>query len=314
MLPADLPFHGLLAADLLLNKMPKFASWNAILPTRADFEAVPFMWPRELQNLMPQPARDITKKLQAKFQHEWDIVEAAFPDMAREDYLYHWFIVNTRTFYYVTPEMESFLHDDRLALLPVADLFNHADTGCNVSFSPERFAVSADRAYHAGEKVHISYGAHSNDFLLAEYGFVMAKNRWDEVCLDEAILPILSPTQKAKLEAAEYLGEYMLDADTAGCHRTQAALRLLCCTSKQWRGFINGEDDGAASQRKVDGLLLQLLDGFLVDIGKTLGEIAGLSVGRDDQRRLLAQRWKQVERLVLDSMKLLKTRSSRGTV
>jgi hypothetical protein len=33
--------------------------------------------------------------------------------------------------------MERFAYEDRLALLPLADLFNHADSGCQALFSPE---------------------------------------------------------------------------------------------------------------------------------------------------------------------------------
>ena len=72
-------------------------------------------------------------------------------------------IINTRTFYYVTAQMEAYPPDDRLALLPVADLFNHAAGGCQVSFTPDGcFSVCADRVYRAGEEVYVSYGEHSN--------------------------------------------------------------------------------------------------------------------------------------------------------
>jgi hypothetical protein len=279
-----------------------------VFPTRADFEAsMPFMWPEKLQNLLPKRAKDLLKKQQAKFQREWDIVTKVFPDMHREEYLHTWFIVNTRTFYYVTPKMVRLPCEDKLALLPVADLLNHADTGCQVSFSPESFTVSTNRTYPAGEEVYVCYGGHSNDFLLTEYGFVLAKNRWDEVCLDDLILPILNTTQKFELEGRGFLGKYMLDAETAGCHRTQVVLRVLCCTSRQWRNFIDAGNDGDAAQRKVDALLIKLLDSFLRTVGKTLRDIERLNVGQDTQRELLTQRWKQIETTITQTIKLLST-------
>jgi hypothetical protein len=302
-----MPLHGLLAADLALDRTTKFRAWTAVFPTWADIEArTPFLWSEELQSLLPKPAKDVLQKQQVKFQQEWDIVTKAFPDIRREEYLYSWFIVNTRTFYYVTSKMERFLHNDRLALLPVADLLNHADSGCQVSFSPQGFTITTDRVYCAGEEVSICYGAHSNDFLLAEYGFVMAKNRWDEVCLDDVILPNLNQTQKTELEDRGFLGKYMLDAETAGCHRTQVVLRLLCCRPKQWRSFVNAENDGEASQGKVDALLMQLLDKNLVAIRETLGKIEKLKVGQDTQGELLAQRWKQIEAIVQQTIARLK--------
>ncbi|MCJ1379468.1 hypothetical protein MMC17_002569 [Xylographa soralifera] len=306
-LPPDVSLHALLAANLALDDTTKFAPWNAVLPTWADFEAsTPFMWPEELQNLLPKPAKDLLKKQQVKFQREWDIVTKTFLDMQRQEYLYAWFVVNTRTFYYVTPKMETFPHNDKLALLPVADLLNHADSGCHVSFSPESFTIAADRAYCADEEVYISYGGHSNDFLLAEYGFVLAKNRWDEVCLDDVILPKLNTMQKAELEDRGFLGKYMLDVETPGCHRTQVVLRLLCCTLGQWRRFVDAEDDGEASQGEVDTLLMQLLDRFLQTIDKTLEDIENLHVGQVTQRELLVTRWKQIQSMITQTIKHLK--------
>ncbi|MCJ1284855.1 hypothetical protein MMC26_004192 [Xylographa opegraphella] len=307
-LPADVSIHALLAAALALDKTAKFAPWTAVLPTWADFEAsTPFMWPVELQNLLPKPAKDLLKKQQAKFQQEWDSVAKVFLSLQRQDYLYAWFIVNTRTFYYETSMMKTFPHNDKLALLPVADLLNHADSGCQVSFSPESYTIVADRAYGASEEVYISYGGHSNDFLLTEYGFVLAKNRWDEVCLDEVILPNLNTTQKAELEGSGFLGRYMLDAETAGCHRTQVALRLLCSTSAQWRRFVDAGDDGEASQGKVDVLLMQMLDTFLQTIKKTMADILKLNVGQATQRELLLERWKQIQSMITQTMERLKS-------
>jgi len=278
-----------------------------VLPTWTDFEAsTPFMWPEELQNLLPKPAKDLLMKQQAKFQREWDIVAKTYLSMRREEYLYSWFIVNTRTFYYETPKMEKFPHNDKLALLPVADLLNHADSGCQVSFTPESFTITADRAYSTGEEVHICYGGHSNDFLLTEYGFVLAENRWDEVCLDDVILPALNMTQKAELENRDFLGKYMLDAETAGCHRTQVVLRLLCCTPRQWRNFVDAKDDGASSQGRVDALLKQLLDKFLQKIHTALEDIVKLNVGLDTQREILGERWKQIEIMITLTIKRLK--------
>ena len=306
-LPPDVSLHALLAANLALNKTTKFAPWNAVLPTWADFEATtPFMWPEELQRLLPKPAKDLLQKQQAKCQQEWETIVKAFPDMPRQEYLYAWFIVNTRTFYYVTPKMETFPHNDKLALLPVADLLNHADSGCQVSFSPECFCIVTDRPYRASEEVYISYGGHSNDFLLTEYGFVLTKNRWDEVCIDDVILPLLNMTQKVELEDRGFLGRYMIDVETAGCHRTQVALRLLCCTPGQWLKFVDAEDDGEASQGEVDALLSKLLDTFLQTIRKTLEDIVKLNIGQVTQRELLLERWKQIQSMIIQTTKSLK--------
>ncbi len=278
-----------------------------MVPTLADFEAgTPLMWPAELQALLPKTAKDILRKQQIKFQREWNNTSSAFPDIGREQFLYAWLLVNTRTFYFSLPKMERLPHDDRQALLPLADLFNHADIGCETEFSTESYTIAADREYSAGEEIYVSYGNHSNDFLMTEYGFVLAENRWDAVCLDDALLPMLSEKQKLDLDDRAFLGNYMLDAQTAGCHRTQVALRLLCCTHKQWQRFVESGNDTEASQRKVDNLLMQVLEKFLAMIQDRLEDVQKVRVGLNCQRELLARRWKQIDMMVTHTIERLR--------
>jgi hypothetical protein len=257
------------------------------------------MWPRDLQALLPKVAKELLQKQQTKFRRDWGMMSKAFPDITREVYLYNWLLVNTRSFYYAVKPTEPLPVGDRMTLQPVADLLNHADRGCMVSFSSDGFTVTADRKYQAGEEIYITYGGHSNDFLLTEYGFILlAQNRWDEVCLDEIILPSLSKQQKAELDDRGFLGNYMLDAETPGCHRTQVALRLLCCTPVQWRRFVDAADDREASQQKVNALLVRLLKSFVDRIQVRLEDIRQLNAGSRSQKELLRQRWEQIDKMV----------------
>ncbi|KAK3897591.1 hypothetical protein C8A05DRAFT_19674 [Staphylotrichum tortipilum] len=285
-LAPDVSIHALLAAELALDKSPDLALWKAVLPTLSDFEVtMPFMWHHDLQDLLPQPARDIVRRQQARFSRDWESVSKAFPAMCRGEYLYVWFVINTRTFYYVTAQMEAYPPDDRLALLPVADLFNHAAGGCRVSFTPGgRFSICTDRAYRAGEEDYISYSEYSNDFLLAEYGFVLEENRWDQVSLQDLLLPKLDMTR-------DCLGPFTLSADNLGCRKTHVALRLLCCTQEEWQWFVDVEEDhGPTCQKKVDVLLIQLLHDLLDGAKKMLEDIGEMSIGQSVQRELLAGR------------------------
>ncbi|KAK5998033.1 SET domain-containing 4-like protein [Cladobotryum mycophilum] len=299
-LPRDMSIHGLLAADLALDKSSELAPWKKVLPNLETFEAgTPFMWHKELQHLLPKVAGDLVNKQQQRFQREWGSISAAFPELSREQFLHAWFVINTRTFYYETPEMEKYPEDDRLALLPVADLFNHADTGCKVSFSEEGYEIYTDRAYEPGEEVYISYGSHSNDFLLAEYGFVLAANEWDRVCLDEVILPRLDDNQKAQLEERKVLAHFVLNDDQSVCDNTRMVLSLLCSTEAQWWTYLDaGHDDLSDRQREVDTLLTHLLEAFLDVTIKTLEKIGKLRVGGEVQRELARRRWEQIHAMV----------------
>ncbi|KUI73183.1 Ribosomal lysine N-methyltransferase set11 [Cytospora mali] len=332
-LPKDITIHGLLAAELALDKSAnstEYAKWQAVVPSREDIQqSMPLTWPEALQALLPTAARQLLEKQRVKFERDWANVSAAFPiesngkagrveaGCARDEYLYAWLLVNTRTFYFVTPKTEKLPKEDHMALQPVADLFNHTDRdGCHVAFDhTEAFAFTTTRPYEKGEEVHISYGRHSNDFLLVEYGFVLEKNGWDEVCLDDLVLPALAKRQKEELDDVGFLGNYVLDRDTV-CHRTQVAVRILAVTGKYgglamdtWRKFVNGLDDGEGSQDRVDALLVNLLEKYEASIK---GKVKGLNKMKfeededgddaedlnESRRSLLLARWGQIRKLV----------------
>ncbi|KAF3765076.1 Set7, ribosomal lysine methyltransferase, partial [Cryphonectria parasitica EP155] len=322
-LPKDMTVHGLLAADLALNQTENattYAKWDAVVPTWENIQlSMPMVWPASLQAFLPAAAAKLLRKQKKKFERDWDLVSAAFPFSTRggvrascteEEYLYAWMLVNTRTFYFVTPRTKKLPKADHMVLQPVADLFNHTDKdGCEVAFNhATTYSFRTTRSYEKGQEVHISYGKHPNDFLLVEYGFVLDQNRWDEVCLDDAILPSLSDAQKEDLEAVGFLGKYVLDEDTA-CHRTQVALRLMLAgmhhglSTKEWQRFVNGLDDGEKSQRRADGVLVSLLKDYDSEVSDQMKQLkalqfeAGSADLNQSRREMLLKRWEQIHNL-----------------
>ena len=310
--------HALLAADVALDRTGRYAAWNAVVPSAAALlPSLPLTWPAALQGQLPGRARALLAKQVAKHRRDYQQAAEAFPGLEEAAYAHAWLLVNTRTFYHVTPRTEHLGRDDRMALQPVADLFNHGGEGCGVSFDEGGFAVRADRAYARGDEVRICYGRHSNDFLLVEYGFVMdgggpddGGNRWDEVCLDDAVLPRLSARQRALLDARGFLGGYVLDAETV-CYRTEVAVRLLCMSSvRAWSRFVDGADNGVDSQAEFDALLRELLVEYRDDVARRIDDIARLDVGEEVQRQLLRTRWRQVLQLVTSTIKRLEVEAS----
>ncbi|KAI0432028.1 SET domain-containing protein [Xylaria sp. FL1042] len=300
--------HGILAADMTLDKSSKYEAWNAIMPSGADLGTMPILWPGALQALLPPHGRALLAKQQGKFDRDYAAAARAFPelredegDWARELYMMFWLLVNSRTFYYVNAALRKrpgTTKDDHMALQPVADLFNHGDEGgCHVAFGGDGFAFRATVAYRKGDEVKICYGRHGGDFLLVEYGFVMGENCWDEALLDDVVLERLDEGQRERLEEAGFLGGYVLDRETV-CHRTQVALRLLCCKVGEWMRFVDGNDDGEGSQRAVDTLLLELLREYATRIDSTIERVEHLEVGEEEQKDILMQRWKQIRRLL----------------
>ncbi|KAK3328193.1 hypothetical protein B0T19DRAFT_184549 [Cercophora scortea] len=309
--------HGLLAADLALDDTSHLAPWRALLPTPTDFEAcTPLMWPATLQDLLPKTAKDIVANHHAKFHADWTAVSQGFPGrLSRDEYMHAWLLVNTRTFSYATPAMEKYPWDDQLALVPIADLINHADSGCIVAYSSQGFTVTADREYAKGEEVHISYGDHSNDFLLAEYGFIMARNRWDAVCLDDALLPRLNARQRRELEDGRFLGGYLLTAEGGVCARTRVPLRVLARGARTPRKMRSGASGVADSDedkdwKGTDPWLAKVLEDLADMARKKMEIIEGLEqVGMASQRELLARRWGQIEVAAVHAMKQLSSES-----
>lgn len=199
-----------------------------------------------------------------------------------------------------------------MAQSPFADYFNHTSSpsACNVSFSSSGYSISTPVAVKAGQELYISYGNHSNDFLLAEYGFILPldTNIWDEVGLDEYILPLLFEKQKDALKERGFLGQYVLDSSTV-CHRTQVALRILVVNARKWERFVDGMEDGEKEQADVDKVLLKVVMNFKRDVKSKLRAVEGLGghVGTPEQRQTVERRWKQIEALLQAAVNRIKS-------
>lgn len=294
--------QGLLAAELAMDTSEVRAPWRAVLPTKEDFEeSIPLMWHPSLQMLLPPGSSSLLEKQKKKLSIDWTTVSTAFPTLSYDPYLYHWLTVSTRTFYYSSPKIKTkkpLNRDDCLALIPFADYFNHADVGSEVTFSPSGYKICTDRQIEKGEEIYISYGNHSNDFLLAEYGFILDENKWDEITLDEVILPLFSEEQKQTLKEAGFLGNFVLDRETV-CYRTQVALRLLCMLPNRWLRLVaDGLGDEDKYQVAVNKILLKSLKAYLDIVHERLKQVEVLDYGLSSQRGTLSRRWKQIRLLL----------------
>jgi hypothetical protein len=213
-------------------------------------------------------------------------------------------------------------------MCPFMDYFNHSDVGCDPKNDAKGYYVTADRDYKAGEEVYVSYGSHTNDFLLVEYGFILGSNKCDSLPLDHLILPELSSSQIETLKDDGFYGTYTLTpSPPQACHRTQAVLRLLTLPERRYSVFVGGTDDGATEQGIVNAYLLQLLKKYERQVMEALEEAEGLvtaeakagkrkrrqsSVGESGQERpgkeqkdVLVRRWKQIQEIINDAVRSL---------
>ncbi len=296
--------NGLLATELFQDQSDDYALWRDSLPKMEDLqEAMPAMWEPELCQLLPPKAKTILLKQRYRIGQDWDAMTAANLDIPMGLYRYYWLLISTRTFYYTpprrkTPPADS---DECLAIVPYADYFNHSDAGCKVSYTRSQYSVMADRSYHEGEEVFVSYGAHSNDLLLTEYGFILEDNRWDEATLDDVIIPLFTEGQRETLTNEGYFANFHVDKEGA-CYRTKVALRLLCMPLGQWRrGLAQGFDDGDKYQPILNGSLLSVFNTSRDVVRERLEQISLLDVGLPSQRDTLKRRWGQIDKLLIDA-------------
>lgn len=186
----------------------------------------------------------------------------------QERFLYAWCIVNTRCLYYKTSAKWKgpIAKGDNMVLCPLVDLFNHQSSpGCTVQQEGLGFIVKSCKKPRPGtpndtvglvqnksEQLFVSYGAHTNDTLFVQYGFVLPKrsNTHDSVNLDEFVLEGEPSDLLQQLEQHGYLGSYTLFAPQSQsdsvqdvCFRTKVCALLGVIDDTEWVKYINGEID-----------------------------------------------------------------------
>jgi hypothetical protein len=294
-LPENVPVHGKLAAALALwcsdHKHQEYELWQNVWPTTTDFKStMPFYYAKELQDFLPPAATILLTNQRTKLEKDWNDLRTYIPSVSKDLFTYTWLIVNTRTFYWDYPDLSGahprlpkkrgqLTADDCYAMCPFMDYFNHSDVGCDPQSDSKGYSVSADRDYKAGEEVFVSYGPHTNDFLLVEYGFILDKNKNDSIPLDHLILPLLSDEQADALTEDGFHGNYTLSmGEPTICHRTQAVLRLLLLDNKRYSIFVGGDDDGSRDQSRVNQYLAEILQKYSRKIIDILEELEQLQV------------------------------------
>lgn len=276
---------------------------------------MPLLYAPALQALLPPAAAALVENQKRKLLIDWTAVSTAFPDLEYDTYLHAWLLINTRTFYFVSPTALNAPpnRDDCLALSPFADYFNHTSftnpsapassqagpQPCEISFTPAGYDIRSSVPIKKGQEIYISYGNHSNDFLLAEYGFILpdSNNAWDEIPLDACILPLFSTAQKSALDAAGFLGKYTLDAFQI-CYRTQIAILILLLPVGRWQRIADGFEDGEKYQTEADAILLKALKTYQKEVKQSLKQAGALKEGLADQKNMLKRRWEQIDVLL----------------
>lgn len=185
-----------------------------------------------------------------------------------------------------------------MALNPVADYFNHSATAnATAECTDGAYRIRTTASVQKGEEIFISYGRHSNDFLLAEYGFVLDENDWDEVDISDFVEPLFDEMQTRLLKENHFLGNYILDRNGA-CHRTEITLRLLGMNERRWMRSVNGTEDSQSTQRDVDARLIEVISSLQSTVDHHVKSLGCSQRDTLDQTILIEKRWMQISALL----------------
>lgn len=201
-----------------------------------------------------------------------------------------YFIINSRCLYCEIPVKKDSV--DRITsnftMVPLVDFLNHSDKTDFYCYpyvnNLKKDKISGigqfeihvgDHEYNQlGEQIFLNYGAHSNDFLLNEYGFVLNENCWDFIDISDQIEKLLNkrfPNLKKQnnvikfLKENEYWDDYTLNKNEIS-YRTLIVLSLIITEDfDRVRKFMNGYISEDFFLPKIKETLLNLLKDILSD-------------------------------------------------
>lgn len=242
-----------------------------MLPEVDELGLSPLVWTMErdpeasqLSALLPRSAQKHAKSVYARFSKDMEVVSSLLLTTSFftvERYLWAWMCINSRCLYLEVPLGKS--TNDNFTMAPYIDFLNHlCDDQCGIKKDSSGFYVYTSTPYQVNEELFFSYGPHSNEFLLCEYGFVLQENNWNFIDISEYITPLLQTQHADFLKAKGYYSDYTVNRDGMS-FRTEIALAALQESapesSRRLDGLINGLIQGSAYEEKSKTLLREVL-------------------------------------------------------
>ncbi|EGV61876.1 hypothetical protein CANTEDRAFT_131349 [Yamadazyma tenuis ATCC 10573] len=155
-------------------------------------------------------------------------------------------------------------------MAPYVDFINHTDTDqCSLKIDGRGFHVSTTTTYEQGNQMYLSYGPHSNSFLLCEYGFTIPSNQWNDLDVSPVIIKQMNENQIEFLKANDYYGDYTIRKGSGVSYRTEIALAVLQepqpQNSRKLNAYIQGLSEGEHYSAGSRLLLEAILTGPVKD-------------------------------------------------
>ncbi|KAF7730982.1 SET domain-containing protein 4 [Apophysomyces ossiformis] len=254
--PHSLSTHQLLALHLVLLSREQNSWWKPymdLLPTH--FDTMPVKYPSILAEHLPSYLNDERRQQSSKIRADYAAAIRFLNSKSLQvgtvsyvEYEWAWLCVNTRCIHMMTPDATA--KGGNIAMAPMLDFLNHTceariESGFNAR--NQCFEIRTLVAYKEGEQVFINYGPHDNLAILKEYGFVLKRNEYNFVLLDEEIWTLFDEVEtklgaRVKKEILEKAGDYSIKKDEIS-FRLVCALRLLA---------LDGPDQPAFERRLLD--------------------------------------------------------------
>ncbi len=176
-------------AELRVANPPEWQAWLRSVPTRVPGHPAQFS-PGERRAWVGTSVGVMLPDIAARHAAEWRWLReytAGFAAITEAEWAEVRTLVTSRQYH---------LHPyEGTALVPIADLFNHArnpEVEWHYDRGERAFTMSARRAVSAAAPLHTSYGAKSNARLLLHYGFTLPDNPDDDVLVDFGRLGVVS--------------------------------------------------------------------------------------------------------------------------
>lgn len=268
---------------------PHFGPYISVLPR--DFAFHPLTWMVEentqILSFVPPSAMKALDKMLQRFRSDFDKVSQQTKDITTTDYLWAWLNVNTRCIYQRLKARQS--DPDNFTMCPVLDFANHSAHLPHMSPRPSNadkldvpprqrfgedmvFISPADKHLDTDEEIFLRYGAHSNQTLFVEYGFVLPMSSEALVCgevdgeVDVFDFMVSLLTDKGThpqelLDRESYWGDWTLHLSKRSAYpsfRLLAALRLYHLawdgiseeSLKPWKDTLLGHRDTVSKENE----------------------------------------------------------------
>ncbi|KAJ3101421.1 SET domain-containing protein 4 [Phlyctochytrium planicorne] len=300
--------HASLALFLSLDqdRIKPWQPYVSLVPE--NFNCVAMNLPKQLLEVLPRSITEIAERQRMQLARDTEgakvFMEAINERFDAERFRWGWLAVNTRSVTLNTGAFESRNMNPQpgtptTALAPFLDMLNHTPSvtikaGITL-LNPPTFRITSESATLRGQEAFINYGPHDNATLLAEYGFVVPENPYDNVSLDHQVFSLkfrneakgLRTKIEEELKENGMWGDYCLRSDEES-FRLINAIRLLSCLSvpriditphlSRWRAIMQGRamEMDAEIEEISKKLLQQVMDAKLLEVEESFSKLEAM--------------------------------------